>query len=199
MTVNIDCPHCGKLQLHRDLPLDACPTCGAPYPTKLRTTHAAALLLQQAPRPGVLTLGMYVSLILVGLAVVGAIAASLDFGTYTVNGQPVSGPEFLRWAGLSTALSTAALFGLLLWVGMGLRWNKPWTRRVMVGFWAAAYVSEIVGAFSDPEPWSALFVGVLGWTVLAGPAVLYLYWNKRVRAYYAALALARAAAQTVWG
>src|SRR5256885_6454377 len=101
MPASLVCPSCGSAPTSHRPPVTNCPNCQAALPAALRQAAEASLLRQKAPRPTLLTIGLYTApaagMMLVLAVLLAAVNAS--FVRYTVNGETVSGHEFLRTAG----------------------------------------------------------------------------------------------------
>jgi hypothetical protein len=114
------------------------------------------------------------------IAVLLVVVAPFDMGSYSISGAPVSGPEFLRRAGL--------LFGgtglIMLAIGIGLWLEREWTRPLMLGYWGAMAVAgavgAVTGAFTAGDV-AGLIVESLVALVVAG---WYLSRKANVVAYY---------------
>jgi hypothetical protein len=173
------CPSCQQTSLWSRGPLRACGRCGVAFPEDVRRVAEAALAQSTAPKPLLLSLGQWGSAFFaVGFGVV-LLLAPFDAGTFTVDGQVVSGPEFLRRAGVLFA--TVAL--LMAAIALGLWRNRPWVRPIMVGYWVlAAAMPLALGGETRSELWptSVLLLAA------AGIAAWYLYGKENVRAYFEA-------------
>ena len=119
----------------------------------------------------------------VALSIAAAFLAPLDIGTYTVYGVKVSGPQFLRLAGLPMLLMSVAmaLSSYALWT------HKYWFRpAVFAAFFVVPLLSTFLGPGRQPtmpalELAFYVLLAALGW--------LYLYRKHTVRAYYSILRL----------
>ena len=142
-----------------------------------------------AERPLLLTIGMFGSaLYAIGWFTLLALAP-FDLGSYHWAGQTLTGPEFLRAAGLP--LGMAAFICALISVGL---WReRPWTRTLMIFFWAVID-AWLVSLVVRHQPAS---VGTPGAVIFAAAymaaAAWYLYFKPNVAAYYRALEMAQAA------
>ena len=133
--------------------------------------------MDQAPKPALLVLGQIFSLFASAMILVLLLAAPFDAGSFNINGQEVSGPEFLKQAGW--------LFGavgvLLATIGIGLLRDAPWSRPLMLVYWLLIPLSLLL---SDPIG-AVDIAGVSVFTALgAGVAWWYLYRKSNVRAYF---------------
>ena len=136
-----------------------------------------------AERPLLLTIGMFGSALYAIVWLVLLLLAPFDLGSYHWGGQTLTGPEFLRAAGIPlgvAALTCAA-------ISVGLWREQPWTRTLMIFYWAvidAWLVAEVV----THHPWN---IGVPGAVIFAAAymaaAVWYLYFKRNVAEYYASL------------
>jgi hypothetical protein len=68
------------------------------------------------------------SLFAAGIFFLLLISAPFDVGSYSINGEPVSGPEFLRRAGWLFGV-VAVVLGA---IGIGLLLERPWSRQLML-------------------------------------------------------------------
>jgi hypothetical protein len=108
--------------------------------------------------------------------------ALFDAGTFTLNEEPVSGPEFIRAGGLAFGV-VGLLFAA---IAFGLWRDRPWARPLIMLFWPALIVIVIALSWDTPDA-VAQAVGILA---SAGPLALiawwYLYRKTNVTAYFAA-------------
>src|SRR2546426_277554 len=117
MPASLVCPSCGSAPTFHRPPVTNCPNCQAAFPEALRQAAEASLLRQKAPRPTLLTIGMYVAPVAGTILVLAVLLAAVNasFVNFSVNGEAVSGHEFLRTAGLAFAalgiVSLAIAFG----------------------------------------------------------------------------------------
>ena len=143
----------------------------------MRDATTRALAIEEAPKPALLMLGQFFSLVSGALFLLLLVLAPFNAGSYSINDEAVSGPEFLRREGL-----TFGLIGILLAaIGVGLLRDAPWTRQLMVAYWVAVALSFAFTGGSGPGDTLA---GVLMALVSAGIAYWYLYQKPNVRAYY---------------
>lgn len=112
-------------------------------------------------------------------AAVMLLCAPFNIGSYSLNGLPVSGPEFLTRGGGATLAALAAFFGA---VGVGIWRGRAWTRHALVAGFAGAFAISFVSQWERLGPdWeeslgSAAVVGLI--------AVWYLYLKTSTRSYY---------------
>lgn len=183
MSVGLVCPQCAAATNYHQPPVDRCPSCGAPFPEQLRRSAEASLARQHATRPGLLTVGMYLSAAGGALILVALLAASCDAGNFSLNDEPVTGPEFLRTVGLQGG--TLGL--LLLLIAYGLWQERSWARPLMMVFWFACTVFLLFSQLRAGTTASAIGTTLFWGAVYAGPSAAYLYFKESVTAYYRAL------------
>jgi len=177
VSVQVLCPSCGEVTPFHRPPVTDCPHCHVPLPEPVRAAATRALAIEEAPKPALLMLGQIFSLLGGAVFVVLLIAAPFNAGSYSINGEAVTGPEFLRRVGL-----TWGVMGVLLAsIGVGLLRDAPWSRPLMIIYWLAVGVSM---AFTGGTSAGDTFAGVLTSLVAAGIAYWYLYVKPNVRAYY---------------
>lgn len=180
MSVIILCPQCGVATPFHQPPVTSCPHCQAAFSDAVTAPAERALAVDRAPKPFLLQLGIVGSLLFGGIVVLLLLLAPFDLGSYSISGETVSGPEFLRRAGL-----LFAAFGVtMLAVGLGLWLERAWTRALMMGYWAAlilaAATGVMTGSFTGGEAASVIVESLLA-LALAG---WYLYRKANVVAYY---------------
>jgi hypothetical protein len=107
--------------------------------------------------------------------------APFNIGSYTINDEPVTGPEFFRHAGFSFGLIGI----LLVSIAVGLWREREWVRPLMLLYWGAVPLSILAGTgWEVSDLIGSLVVTALG----AGCAAWYLYARPNVRAYFEARA-----------
>lgn len=189
MSVSLLCPNCSAATTFHRPPVTACPACQAPFPDSLRGPAEASLAREKAPRPLLLTLGIYGSAFFAGVSALFLILAPFNIGSYSIGDRAVTGPEFLRQVGATFGVAGA----LCAAISYGLWRERSWTRPLMLLFWVVLDITLITQAVKYPAPdlgpvgatfFSAVYVLVSAW---------YLYGRASVNAYYAAL---RAAERT---
>lgn len=180
MSVIVLCPSCGVATPFHRPPVATCPHCHAVLPEAVVAPAERALAVDQAPKPVLLQVGMIGSLVFGVIVVFILVLAPFNLGSYSINGEAVSGPEFFREAGL--------LFGtlgiLMLVIGLGLWLERAWTRMLMMGYWgvlAVAGVAQLVTGSSTVGDAIGFIVESLIALALAG---WYLYGKDNVVAYY---------------
>jgi hypothetical protein len=103
-------------------------------------------------------------------------------GTFTIEDQQVSGPEFFRRAGIAFAvlgLCQAA-------IAVGLWRDRPWVRPLIMSYWLVSAVLLIAMSWGQPDMGTQALVA-FGMSAL--PALLawwYLYRKDNVVAYFRA-------------
>ena len=177
MSVQILCPNCAGIAEWHQPPVTDCTACHTPYPEAMRSSAESSLRRTLAPKPMLLVLGQ------IGSALGGALFASslatapFNVGTYSINGEPVSGPEFLRQAGFSFALVGA----LSLAIAFGLWRERTWVRPLMLLYWLSFPLSVLTTGAWD---WASLMGALVMAGIAAGIAGWYLYARPNVRAYF---------------
>jgi hypothetical protein len=135
------------------------------------------------PKPFLLQLGTVGSLAIGAMMLLFLALAPFDVGSYSISGEVVSGPEFLRTAGILFAVHTANLLA----VGIGLWQERSWTRPLMIGYWLTVLVADvawIVGGTLTAIEGVGFAVEI---AISMGLAAWYLYRKANVVAYYDAL------------
>jgi hypothetical protein len=182
MSVQVLCPACGYVaEVHRP-PITECARCHAPLPEELRLATERALARERVPKPLLLTIGQWLSLLSGTAFLLSLLFAPFDLGTYTIGEDVVSGPEFLRRAGVMFVLSG----GLLVAIGVGLWRVRQWVRPLMIGYWLLWPLLALADAESGVEDVVGAFVFA---ALAAGIAVWYLYRKSNVRTYFEARAV----------
>jgi FtsH-binding integral membrane protein len=193
MPASLVCPSCGSATTYHRPPVTTCPNCQAALPDALRQAAEASLLRQKAPRPTLLTIGLYTApaagIVLVLAVLLAAFNAS--FVRYTINGETVSGHEFLRTAGAAFgAMGIASLA-----IAFGVWKERAWTRYLIMAFWAVVLATNIGFGWAQSG-----FAGVV--SAVAGSALVvvlvgwYLFGKENVVEYYQALEREQAAEET---
>jgi len=132
---------------------------------------------EYAPKPLLLVLGQWGSLFAGPIFLLMLLLAVFDRGTFTVDGDVVSGPEFLRRAGWIFA----TVGGLLLAIGIGLWRERSWVRPLMVAYWLAFALFAFVSPGGDGAD---VALSVVTGVAVAGVAAWYVYGKPNVRAYF---------------
>ena len=132
--------------------------------------------------PLLLRLGMIGSALLGGIVCLFLLLAPFDVGSYTINDEPVSGPEFLTQYGLG--LGAAGLLSLAN--GYALWREQRWSRHGLLLFWIPLYAGLLWDVKQHPNTENLIGIGVLA-IVQYCITVWYLYGKASVRTYYASL------------
>ena len=188
MSVSLICPSCGTASALYRAPISVCPQCQAAWPEALRQSAEAALARERVGRPLLLTIGMYVAPGFGGLFLLLVLLAPFNAATYTINGEQVSGMEFLRGGGLLFGLAGAAAVA----AAYGIWRERSWSRWAMGGFWVAQLGGGIGVGWAD----SGLGGSVKAIGSLLLPILLawwYLFDKENVVDYYRALEKVEAA------
>jgi len=182
MSVSLICPSCGTPTTFYRVPVFLCPQCQAALPESLRQSAEATLTREKVGRPLLLTIGMYVAPAFSGLFLLLVILAPFNAATYTVNGERVTGMEFLRSGGLIFGLGSAAALA----AAYAIWRERSWSRWAMVGFWVAQLAGGIGVGWADSglsgaarAVASLLLVVIVAWW--------YLFEKENVVEYYRAL------------
>jgi hypothetical protein len=131
--------------------------------------------MQRRSRPALLTVGMVLSGLMGGLAALFLVLAPFDIGTYTIDGQSVTGPEFLRREGLLMFAMAALLIG----ISVTLARDEPFARELMILFWILIGVlGTLIPILKGASELDA------SWMVALPIAVWYLYFSNGVVAYF---------------
>jgi len=183
MPVGLVCPSCRKPATFHRTPVATCPECGAEYPPELRGSAEASLARQAAARPLLLTIGLYLSAFAGVITSIFLVLAPLDIGSYSINDQPVTGPEFLRRVGLGYGLAGVACLA----IAFGLYRERTWARVLMLLYWVVLGATMFGLALADTSLGNAVVVTVFGAGLPFAVAYWYLYSKESVVAYYRAL------------
>ncbi len=188
MPVGLVCPGCNTpLTFHRG-PVTDCPRCHRPLPDPLRQSAEAALARQESVRPLLLSIGAYASPGIGALFLLGVLGAATGTGSFDINGEPVSGAEFLKSFGVFMGGTGLLLVG----IGVGLWRERTWARWLMVFYWVLT-----LGGTAEIGWMTGGSATALGGLVSMAPVALvafwYLFFKGNVVAYYRALAAHEAA------
>jgi hypothetical protein len=147
----------------------------------MRQAIAAGVARDSAQRPVLLTVGMVGALFIGGISSLFLVLAPFDIGTYTFDGEPISGPEFLRRLGLLWTAHCALLLG----IGYALLSGKSWSRTFMMLHWLLMIAGMVALAWREPAGTLACSVVTLLFPVSI--AAWYLYAKENVVRYYDSL------------
>ena len=182
MPVVVLCPSCHAAATHHLEPVTECPRCHRAYPDEVRAPAEDALRRADVPKPPLLLLGQ------LGASFGGVVFLSLlllapfDLGSFHVNGEQMSGPEFLVRAGWVFLF----LGGILAAIGFGLWRRRTWARPLMMAYWPVSVV--LASAPSRSERSTTGLTGLLAFSVMAAVvAWWYLYRKDNVVAWFQAL------------
>jgi hypothetical protein len=129
--------------------------------------------------PSLLKIGIGLSFATGGIFCFAAIAFSLGLGDSSAIDR------LGRWA---TPVWTSAMFllgSILVLIGVGLRTRAPWSRPLMMGFWAVLALTNIAGLIVQfrnhgSSRWEADLTALFALPV----AAWYLFVKENVVAYY---------------
>src|SRR2546428_11792524 len=135
MPVGLICPSCGTAATFQRPPVTTCPNCQASFPAALRQPAEASLLRQNAPRPTLLTVGLYFAPAFGAMCLLGVLAAATNarFVKFTINGEAVTGHEFFATAGAGIGVMGV----LALASAYGVRPGRSWACGPILWVWAA--------------------------------------------------------------
>jgi len=182
MSVALICPSCGTPATIHRAPISLCPNCQTPWPETLRLSAEASLARHRTTRPLLLTVGLYTAPAFGALLLLLLLMAPFNAATYTINGEAVSGPEFLRHAGLlfATLGFCALAIGYAIWRE---RW---WSRWAIAAFWVVQLAGALGLGWADAGLGGAasavasllLVLVLVGW---------YVFGKENVVEYYRSL------------
>lgn len=190
MSVSLICPTCGTpATIHRP-PVSVCPNCQAAWPEPLRLSAEATLERARVGKPLLLTIGMYVAPAFGGLLLLLVFLAAFDAGRYTIDGETVTGPEFLRRAGVLYA----ALGGSALAAAYAIWQERSWSRWAIVAFWVAQLAGAI-GFGWAASGWGGAAAAIASLLLILILVGWYLFDKENVVEYYRSLEKAESAAE----
>lgn len=177
MSVTFVCPACSTpVAVVYNVP-DRCPKCGAELPAPLRASLEEEHLRYRFPLPPLLWVGRFCTGSIGVLLTVFLILAPFDIGTYRIGTDQVSGPEFLRQAGV-----IFGVFGLLMLATAYALWTEQsWGRWAMMAYWPVAAVATF---FMPTETTGDAVASLFFFLVAALIAGWYLFGKENVVAYY---------------
>jgi hypothetical protein len=132
---------------------------------------------------------MYVAPTFGGLFLLLVLLAAFDAGNYTIDGEVVSGPEFLQRAGVYYA----TLGGSALAAAYAIWQERSWSRWAIVAFWVAQLAAAIGFGWAS-SGWAGVAGAVASLLLLAILVGWYLFDRENVVEYYRSLEKMEAAA-----
>jgi hypothetical protein len=116
------------------------------------------------------------------LTLLASALAPFNIGSYTINGQHVTGPEFIARGGLLVfwAVSIAAAS-----LAYGIHRGRKWTRPALMGFLVTVLVAVTIYTALRPSPEDLASCATTAVATLC--AWWYLYRKASVRQYYSSL------------
>jgi hypothetical protein len=103
--------------------------------------------------------------------------APFDIGSYSIDGETVSGPEFLRREGIVLG----GVGALLIAITYTIATREPLARELMILFWMlSAALGTLVPILRGETDFD------LTWVPALGIAIWYLYFKPNVVLYFAA-------------
>jgi len=179
MSIHVLCPRCGNVTEWHRPPVSECGACHTAYPAALRPNAEASLRRELAPKPALLLIGQIISAFIGAVFLILLVLAPFDVGSYSINDEPVTGPEFFRRAGFSFGLIGI----LLVSIAVGLWREREWVRPLMLLYWVVLPLSVLAGTGWQVDD---LIVSLVAMAVGVGCAAWYLYARQNVRAYFEA-------------
>ena len=177
MSVHFVCPACGaSTRVSAPVP-EECYHCRVRLPATLWASLSAEAEREAIPMPGPLQLGRLGSSIAGGMFLILLLLAPWDAGSYTINNESVSGPEFLRRAGVAwgaIALDLVAT-AYALWT------EQWWSRWTMMAYWVLSAAAMWSLSATPLEGLGSAFSVLL---FFGAPAGFYLFGKENVVRYY---------------
>ena len=128
--------------------------------------------------PLLMRVGMWLAALLGGTLWLGLFGAVAGCGNYFINGQAVSSTEFLSVIGIAGA----TLGSLLLAIAFGIRYERRWSRHLVLAFWL--YAMALVAVLSSGV---ARVSSVLSMAPFLLGSAVYFYAADEVVAYFRAV------------
>lgn len=177
MSLHFVCPACSTPVTVGGAVPDACPKCGAPLPAPLRQSLALGRSREQFPLPMFLQIGRVVTPFM-GIGFLAfLVLAPFDIGTYSIGADQVSGPEFLRQAGVAFGVIGVCLSAIAFAL-----WSEAWWGRwAMMGYWVIT--GAVMLKLPDPDG-TQMFGAVMTLLFGGGIAGWYLFGKENVVGYY---------------
>jgi hypothetical protein len=117
--------------------------------------------------------------------------APFNLGSYTINGQHVTGPEFIAQGGLLAFWAVSITVAVLAY---GIHRGRKWTRPGLMGVLVAVVAAVTIYTALRPSPENLASCGTTAVAALC--AWWYLYRKASVRQYYSSLSPTIAARAT---
>lgn len=177
MSVHFICPSCGgSSRVSAPVP-ELCRLCQAPLPAPLWATLNAEAEREAVQLPTLLMLGRFGTTFMGGIFLLFLLLAPWDIGTYSIGEEVVSGPEFLRRAGVAWGVIAISLLvtAYALWTD---RW---WSRWMMMIYWVLVTAAAVS---LNPDRMEGVISGVIFLACCGAPAAWYLFAKENVVAYY---------------
>ena len=188
MSVSLICPMCGTPTTVHKAPVTTCPNCLAAWPESLRLSAEGTLEREKVGRPLLLTIGMHVAPAVGGMFLLMVVLALFDAGDYSINGETVSGFEFLQRAGIYYLI----IGGCSVTAAYAIWRERSWSRWPMVFFWLAQ-VAAAIGFGWAASGIAGVAAGLAGLLLILVLVWWYLFEKENVVEYYRSLAKLEAA------
>ena len=128
--------------------------------------------------PTLMQAGMWLATFMGGLLWLGVLGAATGCGRFGINGEQVTGGEFLSTFGVAWAI----LGSLLLGAAYGIWTERSWSRHVVIAFWC--YLLLVLEMHATGPGRVAATLTVLPFL---GTAALYFYAADEVVGYFRVL------------
>ncbi len=134
MPIPVFCPTCKKAITVYLPSTSTCAACGTPFPDELLEVIRFQLNEATHKRPIVLTISMVFFAVWGGFVLLGIFLPPFLNGSFYINGEAVTGGEFLRQVGLAWGLM--GLCAVAIFIGIFLQ--SSWSRHLIV-FYPSAW------------------------------------------------------------
>jgi uncharacterized membrane protein YtjA (UPF0391 family) len=148
----------------------------------------AALAREKVTRPTLLTVGMYLALPFGAIFLLLLLLAPFNAGNYTINGESVTGIEFLRRAGVMFGVESVAALA----AAYGIWKERAWSRWAIVFFWVAQ-IGGVLGFGWADSGLNGVASGLASILLSLVAVGWYLFGKENVVEYYQALERSEAA------
>ena len=182
MAVFLVCAKCDETAVLEQLPIEACPRCGTPFPTQARLAAEGALIRSAATKPGLLVVGQMLSAMGGGILLAVFLLAAVGRGQLTLFGESVTGMEFVMRAG--PTLGTVGI--ALACIAVGLSRDARWARPLMVGVWVVPILEGVVRLFAGRFGADVMMIPFFGAIAALPMSFVYLYRRENVKRYFEA-------------